>query len=325
MKFSIGDPIRVKTTGEEGKIGAFIDEKTAKIITENNTFQVFIDDLEHPYLQWFLNPQKEKINTENSIEPKSTFQEGIYLVLFPIYQTDEFDKFISSFKIHLRNEIKQDYLYSFQIQKNGKTIIDVEGEITINSEFYLCDISFEDLSKSPIFQYSFSQKTDDSYLHTSYITLKPKKLSQYLHKIRHENNPTFSILLTEKVEKKPIIPSPSLPAENSQKVFNDNIIVKNPESKYEIDLHIEKLRSDYETLTSEEKLRTQLSEFINHLELAISLNQRSIVFIHGIGKGTLKNEIHKILEQKKKKNQIRIYMNNYDVRYGYGATEVYIQ
>ncbi|KXK41159.1 MAG: Smr domain-containing protein [Bacteroidetes bacterium OLB11] len=92
-----------------------------------------------------------------------------------------------------------------------------------------------------------------------------------------------------------------------------------------MDLHIEKLNEHHKNLSSSEKLEIQLNEFEKQLDLAIALHQQSIVFIHGVGKGVLKNEIHKKLNLKIKLNIIKSYYNDYSNLHGFGATEVFIR
>lgn len=90
----------------------------------------------------------------------------------------------------------------------------------------------------------------------------------------------------------------------------------------EVDLHIEKLNHDYKTLSSAEILTFQLSVFRQKLEQAISNRCKKIIFIHGVGNGILRNEIHKIL----KEQYIDLKFRDASVlKYGYGATEVLIE
>jgi dsDNA-specific endonuclease/ATPase MutS2 len=42
--------------------------------------------------------------------------------------------------------------------------------------------------------------------------------------------------------------------------------------------------------------------------------------IHGVGKGKLREEIHEILKLKK---EVKYFINQYDPRFGYGATEIF--
>ena len=87
-----------------------------------------------------------------------------------------------------------------------------------------------------------------------------------------------------------------------------------------MDLHIEKLVDRFNHLTNAEILQIQLSEFEKWLELAQLNHLPSMIFIHGVGKGKLKQEIHDLLKAKK---GIKSFVNQYDEFYGYGATEVF--
>jgi dsDNA-specific endonuclease/ATPase MutS2 len=91
--------------------------------------------------------------------------------------------------------------------------------------------------------------------------------------------------------------------------------------KYEVDLHIEKLTSDWQHLTNFEILTIQLNTFEKYLELAIAHHQHNLIVIHGVGTGKLKDEIHQILNARR---EVRSYINQYDPRYGYGATEIFL-
>jgi hypothetical protein len=90
----------------------------------------------------------------------------------------------------------------------------------------------------------------------------------------------------------------------------------------EVDLHIEKLREDYQFLSSDEILTIQLNSFQKALDAAIVHKLPSIVFIHGVGNGTLSYEIQKVVSKHK---QVKTYMDARKERYGYGATEVFLK
>ena len=66
-------------------------------------------------------------------------------------------------------------------------------------------------------------------------------------------------------------------------------------------------------------LHLQLDTAKNKIEFAISKKNSKIVFIHGIGEGVLKSELHRLL----KKYPIKFYDASHK-KYGLGATEVYI-
>jgi hypothetical protein len=90
----------------------------------------------------------------------------------------------------------------------------------------------------------------------------------------------------------------------------------------EIDLHIEELTDNYQTLEAAEILDIQMSKFHISLEGAIRNGTRRIIFIHGVGNGKLKYEIRKALDTQYKKYK---YQDASFKEYGYGATMVILK
>lgn len=104
------------------------------------------------------------------------------------------------------------------------------------------------------------------------------------------------------------------------KPIEEKTIVEKPQR--EIDLHIEKLRDDYQFLNSAEILNIQMNHFHSSLDAAIVHQFPEIVFIHGVGNGTLKHEIHKALSRN---NRIKTFMDAHKDKFGYGATKVILK
>ena len=89
-----------------------------------------------------------------------------------------------------------------------------------------------------------------------------------------------------------------------------------------VDLHIEKLTDDWKHLSNYEILSLQLKTFEKYYHLSVVHYQHSLIVIHGVGEGRLRNEIHDILRLKK---EVKSFVNQYDARFGYGATEIFFQ
>jgi DNA-nicking Smr family endonuclease len=89
----------------------------------------------------------------------------------------------------------------------------------------------------------------------------------------------------------------------------------------EIDLHIEKLTTAHEFLSNTEKLRLQMETFEKNLNYAIATGMDEITFIHGIGNGVLRKEIHRHLSQL---THISYFKDTHKSNFGYGATLVRI-
>lgn len=93
------------------------------------------------------------------------------------------------------------------------------------------------------------------------------------------------------------------------------------ELEEEVDLHIENLLPSHRGMSNAEIIQVQLNHFTKALDNALRSNCYKIVFIHGVGKGRLKEEIHAIL---KTYSGITFRSASYE-KYGWGATEVLIK
>jgi hypothetical protein len=88
-----------------------------------------------------------------------------------------------------------------------------------------------------------------------------------------------------------------------------------------IDLHIEELHPDPDKLSNSEKMRIQLETFERNLNQALASGMDEITFIHGLGNGVLRKEIHKRLSQL---GNIKYFQDTQKDQWGYGATLVRI-
>ena len=89
---------------------------------------------------------------------------------------------------------------------------------------------------------------------------------------------------------------------------------------HEFDLHLEALRPDHkEELSNTAILRIQLDAFEDALSRALATNMHEIVFIHGMGNGVLRKEIHRQLSRNK---DIKFFEDARKEKFGFGATLV---
>ena len=89
----------------------------------------------------------------------------------------------------------------------------------------------------------------------------------------------------------------------------------------EVDMHIWELTDNHAGLNPNEIFRIQMNYFNKCLESALANKLSRIVFIHGVGNGTLKREIRNKLEEDYP--QIKVY-DAAIAQYGIGATEISI-
>lgn len=92
---------------------------------------------------------------------------------------------------------------------------------------------------------------------------------------------------------------------------------RNAKNLLEFDLHIHDLLVQHNHMTAGEMLNYQLDYAVNCLEESIKNKEQAVVFIHGIGKGVLKVELHRIF-----KAYGLDYHDGFMHEYGRGATRV---
>ena len=95
---------------------------------------------------------------------------------------------------------------------------------------------------------------------------------------------------------------------------------KTPKKKtyIEFDLHIDKLHPNWKTLDKSNYLNYQLSAAQGKLDFAIKKRIPHFVFIHGVGEGVLKQELHTILGR----YDFLVFEDAPYYKYGLGATLV---
>lgn len=176
----------------------------------------------------------------------------------------------------------QGVLYNLNEKNVGKIL---NKELKVNA-FYLLNNSYfkeNDFFDEPAFMYSILQAEKNQQL------IKQQKIEQEIK----ENQPTSPKAGMNKLE------------------------------LVEVDLHIQELIDDYKNLTPTEMLQLQLAHFRKKMEENILLpTVKKIVFIHGVGNGTLKIELRRILSREYAHYD---YQDASYQEYGFGATMVILR
>ncbi|HKL90626.1 MAG TPA: Smr/MutS family protein [Allomuricauda sp.] len=90
--------------------------------------------------------------------------------------------------------------------------------------------------------------------------------------------------------------------------------------KMEVDLHIHQLVKSSRGMSNYDILNIQLDTAKRQLDFAMRKRIQRVVFIHGVGEGVLKEELHYLFNRY---DNVKFYDADYQ-KYGLGATEVYI-
>jgi Mismatch repair ATPase (MutS family) len=338
MKFQIGDKVTVLHSNEEAEVVEMINDKMVMVEVRGVKFPAYIDQLDFPYFKRFterkilpLKKNKTFVDQLPADKSKKTSNplDGCWLRFLPVSDTDEFgDEVVESLKIYLVNNTDKGMHFHYQLNYALKQDFSLDNEIPAGKDFYLHDIPFENLNDAPVFEFDFSllntEKSKPTHFETS-LKLRAKQVFLRIEEIRKKGDASFAFKLFEHYpDKLPEEETPAYPArgKNENKIYDAKLSRQHLEpAKYEVDLHIEKLAPEWRHLSNFEILTIQLNTFEKYLELAIAHHQHNLIVIHGVGTGKLKDEIHEIL---KSKREVRSFINQYDPRYGYGATEIFL-
>lgn len=338
MKFQVGDRVLILHSNEEGEIIDIMNEKMVLVEVKGVKFPVYIDQIDFPYFKRFSEKKlfpatKEKKYIDDIKKEKSSgsprVENGMWLTFLPVFQPDEFgDEVVEELKLHLVNHTKLEYNFIYRLVYPGRTEFELTNNISPFMDFYLHDVPFADLNDNPVFEFEFSLAVPDKNkadFYESSLKLRAKQLFNRIEKTKEKNEATFSYSLFEKYPDKTEedIPDMGPLAARGYKIYDAKKARQHLEPpRSVVDLHIEKLTDEWENLSNYEILGIQLKAFEKYYDLALAHLQPTLIVIHGVGEGRLKDEIH---ERLRLKREVKSFVNQYDPRFGYGATEIFFQ
>lgn len=338
MKFQVGDKVLVLHSNEEGEVVDIINNKMVMVDVRGVKFPAYIDQLDFPYFKRFtekkLFPEKKKPkeyidNLKREKEaPAQKVADGVWLLFLPEFDMDEFgDDVITNLKVHLVNHTHHGYNFVYKLSFFGEVSFDLTNQVYEFKDFYLHDVPFGDLNDNPVFSFEFSLLTPDKTKASHYeasVKIKPKQLFNKIEEVKRKGEATFSYpLFKDYPNRSPEDDLVVAPAAPNAKVYDASQARQHLEpARHEVDLHIERLTGDWQYMDSLEKLGLQMQTFEKYLDLAVVHHLPSMIIIHGIGSGRLRDEIHEALRYKR---EVKSFINQYDPRYGYGATQIFFQ
>ncbi len=338
MKFQIGDKVVIQHSHEEGEVIEILSDQMVMVDVHGVKFPAYIDQLDFPYFKQFTekklfpNKKQKTYIDQVPVEKKTTLKgptTGVWLAFLPVFDVDEFaDEVVNSLKVYLVNQTPLSYHFLYELRYFGKSSFDLLNQIPPFQDFYLHDIPFESLNDNPTFDVDFTLQVPDKKLAERFAaSVKPKARQVFsrIEEIKSKGEATFSYRLFEQYPPAPEkVEAPYQPASGQLgKTYDASQTRKHLEPpKYEVDLHIEKLSDSWRSMSNFEIVTLQLQTFEKYYDLALAHRQPSMVVIHGVGSGKLRDEVHELLRMKK---EVKSFINQYDARYGYGATEIFFE
>jgi hypothetical protein len=331
MKFSVGDKMLIKKTGEEGYVVSLIDKELIEVSVEGTIFPIYIDEIDHPYLRWFTQKNnderkkkvlREQIPIEKLDEKKPKVASGIHLVFMPVFHIVEMEEQVERIKIFIINHSRYTVTFKYAVRLSERLLFSYQGLLQPFSDVYLHYIDWEYMQDIPRFEWQLEETLSSQYaIHQDVIKIKSSKLFEQISSLQASSTATFQYTLLQefsiKEKVKEVFKLPSIIPHTPQKVRSIQDI-----PKYELDLHIEQLLADTKGLSNAEMVHIQLVALERYLDIAIKNRQDKMVVIHGVGKGVLRSEVHRIL---KENDFVKNIEAGWHAGYGFGATIVYFQ
>jgi hypothetical protein len=357
MNYRVGDKVKFLNDVGGGTIISFIDKKLASVQMDDG-FEVPVKVSELLPDPEFSNTMgntpgnsyqgKEDASTEAE-KPEDTIDTGIgedftavndyadevkfYLIFVPM---DEKNMFLSGFEVYLINDCDYNILFHSAIlnDKDEDQVKYLEaGILESDTKYMIGELSWNQIKRNDSIMVQSICYAGESYKYQeareTYFDLqllKNRDLNYFASSdffdgkvFLYSLTETFSedklamsdhelerIIKEKESKEKPIVPKPK----------------KDPRAVHEVDLHIHELLDDYRGLSNGEILNIQMEHFIEELENARKEKKGRVVFIHGVGNGKLKYEIHRVLDHKYAHLK---YQDASFREYGYGATMVFVK
>ncbi|MGV3547156.1 MAG: Smr/MutS family protein [Pedobacter sp.] len=315
--FKIGDYVRFIDEKREGYITKIIDDLTVGV-TDTDGFEIPVAKSNLT----FVHGHHSNADTANNAMPAQQIDEkfvedGVYLAV----AEDNKASVVAHFT--LVNRTSYQLLLSLKTEKAGIYKGDFAGVVQPKSGVQIYTANLGDLDNWSNFTFQALFFTSGNVKPKAPLLVnkrfKAKDFSGAKNQIAEINKYGWLIRLDEPalVIDAQKLKESLLEGSLSRSFGKDKPKVAKPQQ--EVDLHIEKLRDDHHFLSQSEILDVQLNKFQEVLDAAIVHQMSSIVFIHGVGNGTLRNHIHKAIS---KHPQVRTFMDAKKEKFGYGATEV---
>lgn len=307
----IGDKVRMIRGTEEGRVIRVINDKLVEIDIE--------DGFSMPALKSDLvvvaQEEAQHFDKPDSITSTTTQTQESVEGIYAAFEVDEGKNKADLYFIN--NTIDTLLLTVHELDNQKKHQVVLSEKCTPSNSLKVGNYSINQFEDWPSFSFHLirlkNKSTTEPIFEKYNFTPKAKSFFNQKTSSPLRNYPAYVIHLDDK---KQAINIDDL----TEKLFEttaQKTPKQHPGGSVEIDLHIEKLREDFEFLPKGEILSIQLSSFEKELDKALAKNYSEITFIHGVGSGKLKHEISKILS---KHPAVKYYKDANKGKFGYGAT-----
>ena len=314
---NIGDKVRLLHGREEGIVKKVssggrieVEIEDGFIIPALKSEVVIVAEAEKNYFGENAGVSKEP---EVALPISAPKDQGLYLAFLPIND--------QSLSLYLINDTNQAYLVHASEVHGGNQRTLFAGTLTSGESRKFDDRLMKEMDEWPAFLLRFipiQNNLEKAVLpFERQLKMKATQFFKHLSKAPRLGKDVYLFAMEQTTKELDIRSLNSELREITPKAAP----IKPSKPARSIDLHIEQLHPEPEKLSNGEKMRLQLELFESTLDQAIISGMDEITFIHGLGNGILKKEIHKRLSQLR---NIKYFQDTQKDQWGYGATLVRI-
>lgn len=314
MKYKLGEFVRFVNERREGFITRIIDENTIAV-TDDDGFEIPVLASQVTRVHGKSDFTDVHANEESTLKQSEQFiSNGIFLGIAD-------DKRIGSVVyFNLINTSSWQVLFTLSTEKQQDFKGECSGVLNPGSTIQIYSASLNELDLWPKFHLQILLYSAGKHEVQKPILYSDKFKAKDFSGAKKHNSILGKEAWLIQIDSEVLLIDPQKLKESFFRPTEEKIEIPIPGK--EVDLHIEKLRDDHQFLSSSEIFDIQLTHFKKYLDAAIVHKLQSIIFIHGTGNGTLRNEIHKIIS---KHPQVKTFMDAYKEKFGYGATEIVLK
>lgn len=331
-KYKIGDKVELHNADELVVIKGVIDDNTYLIQdTTGDVKMIHRNKIK-------LSSHRKKIRKSKKVKKEK--KQATSSPIFPLKEKKGEERLYLAFEFLSRAD--NDGFIPYIVNKSG-TNYDIEINVKHGSYFYIDDMMnvppYHAVKLQFLSSRILSAPTTLKLQLTEYFTDGTKDAKSVSTKLKPhhfqgepsmDNNLQKRIIQRELTMKKPgSVKNLKNHAKNLERKQDESperkvVKINDPEQtahfKRRLDLHLNALVDDPSSYDASEALQLQLKKMRNYLDTAFQLKFRSVIIIHGKGKGRLRKEIE---SHCRKDSRIQGCQSGYGSGYDHGSTEVY--
>ncbi len=336
MKLKTGDTVRYLNEVGGGTVRRILSNTMVEI-TDESGFDIPVYEHELILIQSAQTAEKQareeqkpeitKQHIEQAVEIENNDTPQFFLAFVRNVRS------ANSFDLYVINDCNYSVAYSLLFARSGTWQLAETALLESNTKLFVQNITLEEISA--IEKLSFQAllfKNKDFTLQQPFVTtmafspVKFHKPGVFVVNDFFEEDAYVIDLCIKKPEMKPEFFEQESLQEKLRADLQENTAFKitkqEKNSTKEVDLHLYELVENEQGLLPEDMIAIQMQTFEKELATAIAQDFEKIVFIHGVGNGTLKTRIRMTLD---KDYRHLFYQDASFQKYKFGATLVYLR